>query len=45
LDAGQEVIRAAEVDEVDGTLRPEMPPVLRLPGKGWARVGAAMAAV
>ena len=39
------VIRVAEVDEVDGALRPETPPVLRLPGKDRARVGVAMAAV
>ena len=39
------VIRVAEVDEVDGTLRPEMPPVLRPPAEGGARVGVAMAAV
>ena len=39
------VIRAAEVDEVDDTLRPETPPVLRLPAEGRARVGVAMVAV
>jgi hypothetical protein len=39
------VIRVAEVDEVDGTLRPETPPVLRLPAEGRARVGLAMVAV
>ena len=39
------VIRVAEVDEVDGTSSSEMPPVLRLPDKGRARMGVAMAAV
>ncbi len=32
-------------DEVDGTSSSEMPPVLRLPDKGRARVGVVMAAV